>query len=76
MWVINIWNSLYPCRDVVCIRHPAYLVGEVLVVVREMCRTPAVYRFTDVLFGGDDNSENDELECGVAMVEFVNVVIV
>ena len=62
--------------QVVRVGHPAYLVGEVFVVVGEVGRAPAVDRVANVLLRTNHDREDDEYESGVLVVEAIDDVIV
>ncbi len=61
-------DMLFGYRHVVGVGHPAELIGEVLVVIRELGGTPTVDRLAHILLGADDDSENYQNKRGVTMV--------
>jgi len=63
-------------RQVVGVRDPADPVGELLVVLSEVRRGPAVDGVADVLGGAHDDGENNEEEHGEAVIKTVDEVVI
>ena len=51
---VLVWNSLLSHGNIVSVGHPAHFIGEILMVVCELGRTPASDRLADILLGADD----------------------
>ena len=63
-------------RQVVGVADPADGVRVLSVTIGELGRTPAGYRLTDELLGGDQRAEADEDDDRVLAVETVDIVVV
>lgn len=62
VWLLRIEAFIrYDSRhwQVICIANPTDGVGVLSMAVSELCRTPAVDRFADELFGANEESEAD-----------------